>query len=144
MSGFLLALGGGCERRAAAGPCTGRAIEEPTAHFAGAARSSTAVSEEVGQPAGEAEEPEDAEGVAELRERVDDTVEVDSSICIRLAKVSMTEWRSANVTAVVNLSACVVFEGSYAYYYSAYFFIRNVLFFIAFLLVEVNLLVTYL
>ena len=128
-SGFLLALGGGCERRAVAGPCTGRAIEEPAAHFAGAAGSSTAVSEEVGQPAGEAEEPEDAEGVAELHEQVDDTVEVDSSICVRLTKVSMTEWRSANVIMVINSSACVEFEGSYAYYYSAYFFIWNVLFF---------------
>ena len=127
-----------------AGPCTGRAIEEPAAHFAGAARSSTAVSEGVGQPAGKAEEPEDAKGVAELHEWVNDTIEVDSSICVRLAKVSMTEWRSANVIAVVNSSACVKFEGSYAYYYSAYFFIRNVLFFFAFLLVEVNLLVTYL
>ena len=123
-SGFLLALGGGCERCTAAGPCTGRAIEEPAAHFAGAARSSTAVSEGVGQPAGEAEEPEDAKGIAELREWVDDTVKVDPSICVRLAKVSMTEWRSANVIAVVNSSACVEFEGLYVYYYSTYFFCR--------------------
>ena len=89
----MLALGRGYEGCAAAGPCTGWAVEELAApHFAGATSSSAVAGEEVAQPVDETEEPEDtAEGVAELCELVDDAGEVDSSICTRPAKVCMTE-----------------------------------------------------
>ncbi len=64
------------------GLCMGQAVEELTAHFAGAASSSVAAGKEVIQLADEAKEPNDAaEGVAELCEQVNDAGEVDLSIC---------------------------------------------------------------
>jgi len=46
-SSFLLVLGRGCEGCTMVGLCMGQAVEELTAHFAGAASSSVAAGKEV-------------------------------------------------------------------------------------------------